>query len=118
MLADPILTERAIINVQDNAAKYAITDSTIHSVALLDGAFPVISVADNGPGISSGAPDRVFDMFCRAESGDKQRAGTGLGLAICEGLVEAQGGFIRAEPVSADGKGMRIVIRLPLDANR
>ena len=115
LLVDPILTEQVIVNILDNAAKYAPIGSTVHITAQREGAFALLSFADNGPGIPKGAHDRVFDMFYRADSGDKQRAGTGLGLAICKGLVEAQGGAIRAEPVNANGSGLRIVISLPLE---
>jgi two-component system, OmpR family, sensor histidine kinase KdpD len=113
--ADPILTEQVLVNILDNAAKYAPDGTGIAITARVDGGLAILSVADEGPGIPAGAHDRVFDMFYRASTGDKERAGTGLGLAICKGLVEAQGGTIRAEPVHADGTGTRIVIRLPLD---
>ena len=113
LLADPILTEQVIVNILDNAAKYASVGTTIHIAARVDGPFAVLSFADDGPGIPAGAHDKVFDMFYRADGGDRQRAGTGLGLAICKGLVEAQGGTIRADAVKADGTGLRITLRLP-----
>lgn len=114
--ADPILTEQVIVNILDNAAKYAAPGTTILICARLDVTQAVLSIADEGPGIPAGAHDRVFDMFYRADNGDKQRAGTGLGLAICKGLIEAQGGTIRAEPVRPDGTSTRITIRLPFSA--
>jgi two-component system, OmpR family, sensor histidine kinase KdpD len=114
IIADPILMEQVIVNILDNSAKYAPGGSAIRVVAQVDGREAVLSFADSGPGIPAGAHERVFDMFYRAGDGDRQRAGTGLGLAICKGLVEAQGGTIRAESVNADGTGTRIVIRMPL----
>jgi len=116
LTVDPILTEQVIVNILDNAAKYAPVGTTITISARIDGPSAVLSIADTGPGIPAGAYDRVFDMFYRASTGDAQRAGTGLGLAICKGLIEAQSGTIRAEPVNADGSGTRIVIHLPLAA--
>ena len=112
---DPILTEQVIVNILDNAAKYAPAGTTITITARVDGARALLSIADEGPGIPPEAQGRVFDIFYRVDTGDQQRAGTGLGLAICKGLVEAQGGSIRAEAASADGSGTRIVISLPLD---
>ncbi len=109
--ADPILTEQVIVNILDNAVKYAAPGTTIRITALLDGQSAVLSIADEGPGIPAGSIDRVFDMFYRANSGDAQRAGTGLGLAICKGLIEAQGGRIRAE--ASQPTGTRIIITLP-----
>jgi two-component system, OmpR family, sensor histidine kinase KdpD len=114
IMADPILMEQVIVNILDNSAKYAPEGTAIGVAARVDGRDAVLSFADSGPGIPPGAHDRVFDMFYRAGDGDRQRAGTGLGLAICKGLVEAQGGTIRAESVNADGTGTRIVIRMPL----
>ncbi|MBI1220384.1 MAG: DUF4118 domain-containing protein [Rhodobacteraceae bacterium] len=112
---DPILTEQVIVNVLDNAMKYAPVGSAIMISARIDGARVLLSIADEGPGIPPGAHEQVFEMFFRAVNGDRQRAGTGLGLAISRGLIEAQGGTIRAEPAQADGTGTRIVIALPLD---
>lgn len=114
MRADPILTEQVIVNILDNAAKYAPPGSAIRIDARLDGPQILLSITDSGPGIPLPAIDKVFDMFYRADSGDAQRAGTGLGLAICKGLLEAQGGRIRAEVAQADGRGTRIVISLPI----
>ena len=117
LMADPILTEQVLVNILDNAAKYAPAQTTIQIAARLDAGQVVLSIADEGPGIPQGAHQRVFDMFYRADNGDRQRAGTGLGLAICKGLVEAQGGVIHAESVNADGSGTRVLVRLPTDAS-
>ena len=114
LLVDPVLTEQVIVNILDNAVKYAPQGTTIRIAAQLDGRSTMLSIADEGPGIPAAAIDRVFDMFYRANSGDAQRAGTGLGLAICKGLIEAQGGTIHAEPTQPDRTGTRILITLPL----
>jgi PAS domain S-box-containing protein len=58
----------------------------------------VISVADNGPGISPDEVPHVFERFYRAQHGRQQHSsGTGLGLAICKAFVEAHGGIIWVE---------------------
>ena len=114
VLADEVLLEQVLVNVLDNAAKYAPAGSTIAIEARPTGARLDLSIADSGPGIPSAEQARVFDMFYRVTEGDRQRAGTGLGLAICKGLTEAMGGTIRAETASSDGTGTRIVLSLPL----
>ncbi len=114
VLVDPLLIEQVLMNLLDNAAKYAPEASRITVSARTLGPVMELGVADQGPGIPEGARARVFDMFFRVNEGDIQRAGTGLGLAIARGIVEAHGGTIRAEPAQRDGTGTRIVITLPL----
>lgn len=114
ILADGVLLEQVLVNVLDNAAKYAPEGTGIIIAARLLGVRVELSVTDRGPGIPPDDQARVFDMFYRVAGGDRQRAGTGLGLAICKGLVEAMGGTIRAETGWPDGTGTRIVMALPL----
>lgn len=114
VLADEVLMEQVLVNILDNAAKYAPGGSTIALAARQSGAHMELSITDSGPGIPVDEQARVFDMFYRVNEGDRQRAGTGLGLAICKGLTEAMGGTIRAETASSDGTGTRIVLSLPL----
>jgi two-component system sensor histidine kinase KdpD len=114
VLGDEVLLEQVLVNILDNAAKYAPPGSTIAIAARPTGARLDLSITDSGPGIPPSEQARVFDMFYRVTEGDRQRAGTGLGLAICKGLTEAMGGTIRAESASPDGTGTRIVLSLPL----
>lgn len=114
ILADGVLFEQVIVNILDNAAKYAPEGTAISIGARSVGKEVEIAVTDHGPGIPLADQARVFDMFTRVEGGDRQRAGTGLGLAICKGLVEAMGGTIRATTGWPDGSGTRIVITLPV----
>lgn len=114
ILADGVLLEQVLVNILDNAAKYAPEGTEITMAARKRDLRVEIAVTDHGPGIPPADQARVFDMFYRVEGGDRQRAGTGLGLAICKGLVEAMGGTIRAETGWPDGTGTRIVVTLPL----
>ncbi|MCA3449117.1 MAG: sensor histidine kinase KdpD [Rhodobacter sp.] len=114
VFADEVLLEQVLVNILDNAAKYAPAGSTIALAARLTGVRLELSITDSGPGIPHAEQGRVFDMFYRVTEGDRQRAGTGLGPAICKGLTEAMGGTIRAETASPDGTGTRIVLSLPL----
>ena len=111
---DPVLIEQVLVNILDNACKYAGPGRAIKIAAQQSRGRAILSVEDEGPGLPPGAAAHVFDMFWRAEQGDGGQAGTGLGLAICKGIVEAHGGAIRAEAVSPDGRGTRIVLELPL----
>jgi two-component system sensor histidine kinase KdpD len=111
---DFLLTEQVLVNLLDNAAKYAPAGSKIEIVGRREGAETILEIRDEGPGIPAGDVERVFDKFYRVRSADRQRAGTGLGLAICRGFIEAQGGRISAANL-ADRSGAVMTIRLPIE---
>lgn len=67
-----------------------------------------LTIADNGPGISTDARGRLFEPFYTTKPGD---SGSGLGLAICREFVEAHAGTIRFE--DTPGGGATFVVELP-----
>jgi two-component system, OmpR family, sensor histidine kinase KdpD len=111
---DFVLMEQVLVNLLDNAAKYAPGGTTIEIDGRRENGTVVIEVRDEGPGIPLDDLERIFDKFYRVRSGDRQRAGTGLGLAICRGFVEAQGGTIEAAN-RVGRSGAVFTIRLPID---
>jgi two-component system sensor histidine kinase KdpD len=111
---DFVLMEQVLVNLLDNAAKYAPSGTTIEIDGRRENGTVVIEVRDEGPGIPVDDLERIFDKFYRVRSGDRQRAGTGLGLAICRGFIEAQGGTIVAAN-RADRSGAVFTIRLPVE---
>ena len=88
---DVLLMEQVLINLLDNAAKYAPPASTITIGAKRRDGAVLIQVIDEGPGIPEDRLTRIFEKFHRVNDGDRQRAGTGLGLAICRGLRRSDG---------------------------
>lgn len=92
---DARLIVQVIINIVDNAIKYTPTGSEIRIVTKKEGKWAVISIADDGPGISDENKKHVFDMFF---SGSKKiadsRRSLGLGLALCKSIVNSHGGEI------------------------
>jgi two-component system sensor histidine kinase KdpD len=118
VLADPALLEQVMVNVLDNAVKYAPQGSHINITTARDDTKVRISVADEGVGIPPGELDAVFDSFFRASRGDRVAPGTGLGLAIAKAFTEAMGGSIAAQSprldLPADGlPGTIITLELP-----
>jgi len=109
---DVVLFEQVLVNLLDNAAKYAPPGSTIAICASGDGRQVELTVSDEGPGIPPEDLERVFEMFHRVDKGDRQRAGTGLGLSICRGFVEVLGGTIRASN-RTDRSGAVFTITFP-----
>jgi two-component system sensor histidine kinase KdpD len=94
--ADPALLEQVLVNLFENAAKYGPGDEPVAVAGRRAGNEVIISVTDDGPGISAADLPHVFDSFYRARRGDRTIPGTGLGLAIAHGLTEAMGGSIAA----------------------
>ncbi len=114
--ADPALLEQVLVNVLENAAKYAGPGSPVRVVARAEGALVCLSISDCGPGIPAVDLPHVFDSFYRARREDRTVPGTGLGLAIARGLTEAMGGTIEAASPAASpvqpGPGTTILLRL------
>ncbi len=96
VLADATLLEQVLVNILDNAVKYAPDGSRIGISAVRNGASVAISVTDEGVGIPASDLPHVFDSFFRATRGDRIAPGTGLGLAIAKAFTQAMGGRIGA----------------------
>ena len=96
VMADRQRLVQVLNNLLANAARHAPDSAPIRIAAEREGLSVAVSVADEGRGI---APDQLGQLFRKyTTAGDRKGGlGSGLGLAICKGLVEAQGGRIRAE---------------------
>lgn len=76
----------------------------------------VVEVADEGPGLSPEARERVFERFYRADaSRSREDGGTGLGLAIVAALVAAHDGVVEVDSTPGEGAVFRVVIPLDTD---
>jgi two-component system sensor histidine kinase KdpD len=117
--ADPALLEQVLVNLLDNAVKYAPSGSLVRISAALSGRSVAIEVADQGIGIPAEDLPHVFDSFYRARLGDRVTPGTGLGLAIAKGLTEAMGGTIavqspRPDTPADNPHGTVLTLRFPV----
>lgn len=100
LLCDRNKLLQAAANLISNAIKFSGENGRVSiSVQSRDGSI-VFSVSDTGPGVPEDFQRRIFEPFEQAPSG-KKNEGTGLGLAICKLVVEAHGGTVRAENLSA-----------------
>jgi two-component system sensor histidine kinase KdpD len=108
---DPLLIEQVLINLLENAVKYAPGDAPIEISASVENHTARLAVADRGPGFAPGEVTRVFDKFYRGQAVGT-RSGAVLGLAIARGIVEAHGGRITAEPRSGGGALFRFTLPL------
>ena len=92
---DPKLIVQVIINLIDNAIKYTPVGSHIDISVTNENKMAVISVADDGPGISEEMKPRIFDRFyCGSNKIADSRRSLGLGLSLCKSIVNAHGGKI------------------------
>jgi CheY-like chemotaxis protein len=102
------------VNILNNAAKYSDPEGKILLSVTKDANEAVISIRDEGIGISEDMLSRVFDMFGQIETPERQvRGGLGIGLSVVKKLVEMHGGMVIAMS-EGRGKGSEFVVRLPL----
>ena len=108
--ADPVLFERAVGNLVDNALRFTPENGSIQiALAEHDGDFE-LAVSDNGCGIAPEHLPRVFDRFYRAES-SRGSDGAGLGLALVKSIVDLHGGS--ASIHSEIGRGTTVTLTFP-----
>ncbi len=92
---DTKLVVQVLINLVDNAIKYTPAGSGIHIHTEKQDKWVVVSVSDDGPGISDDQKPRIFEMFYSGANqiADSRRS-LGLGLSLCKSIVTAHGGRI------------------------
>ena len=110
VLGSERLLRRLLENLTDNAVKYTDARGSISISLVREGDRAILTVADDGIGMSAEELGHVFDRFWRSEE-SRERPGSGLGLAIAKAVVEAHGG--RIEAASEPGAGATFTIRLP-----
>jgi len=109
--ADRTRFQQVMANLLDNAIKYSGGGREIEISARAEDACAVISISDQGIGISPSDINRIWDRLYRGDHSRSQR-GLGLGLSFVKAIVNAHGGTVSVE--SELGKGSMFTIRLPL----
>jgi PAS domain S-box-containing protein len=112
--ADLVRLAQVFGNLLNNAAKYTDRGGHIWFTAQRQDGDVLISVRDNGIGISAEALPRIFDMFSQASPALlRAQGGLGIGLSLVKGLVELHGGSITATS-DGPGRGSTFTVRLPI----
>ncbi|HET6764842.1 MAG TPA: ATP-binding protein [Longimicrobiaceae bacterium] len=101
---------RVLVNLLENAHKYAPAGTPIDLAAAREGDRLVVRVADRGAGVPDEERERIFQPFYRRADALAD-AGTGLGLSISRRLADAQGGSLTVQP--RPGGGSVFTLSLP-----
>jgi signal transduction histidine kinase len=116
VLADETRIGQVISNLISNAIKYSPSGGEIQISGMVRPESVIISVSDQGSGISPGDLPHVFDRFYRSKDASRTTKGAGLGLYLSKAVIEAHGGQIWIEPGSQSGT--TISFSLPRDVYR
>jgi two-component system, OmpR family, sensor histidine kinase KdpD len=108
---DVTMLEQILLNLLENAVRFAPDGSPITVTARQTGAHVELRVIDHGPGVHPDEAEAIFTEFHRSQS-RTEGEGTGLGLAIVASLVAAHSGEVWCEPTP--GGGATFVVRFPL----
>lgn len=113
-MIDTRALELAVLNLLDNAFKYAKDGGRVDIDVTRENGSIAVSVSDRGPGIAPEDQDRIFERFVRGRNATEQRIrGSGIGLSLVKHIAESHGGSIRVESPLADGLGTRFVLTIP-----
>ena len=113
MFIDELMTERAMMNLAENAIKYSPEGGEVHIGAKIEDEMLVLSVSDNGYGISEEDQERLFERGERVRRKEhKGIRGSGLGLFIVRNVARKHKGFATVD--SEVGKGSVFTISIPL----
>ena len=108
-----VLVQQALVQIIDNAVKYSHSGSCISASAWARDGLMVLSVSDEGAGLTAAEQSKMWDRFVRGERHAATTSGSGLGLWIASAFIAANGGMMSA--VSAGpGLGTTVAIELPV----
>lgn len=104
--------EQAVLNLLDNAAKYAASGKVVELRLVPDAGGAMLEVLDRGPGVPESLRERIFENFFRVNASLTARVpGSGLGLSIARRLLRDQGGELLCLPRDGGGACFRILLR-------
>ena len=114
---DPTRVIQVLANLLNNAAKFTPRGGHIELTSMQEGADVVVSVRDNGVGISPALLERIFEMFTQVgRTHAHTGGGLGIGLTLVRRLVEMHGGRVEARSAGPN-TGSEFLVRLPLVNN-
>lgn len=110
--ADPARIEQVLVNLLNNAIKYAPESDIIEIESEVIESTFLIRVRDFGIGISAESLNAVFNKFYRTSEVEKNFSGLGMGLYISKEIIQRHGGQLSVESIL--GKGSTFSLSLPI----
>lgn len=118
VVGDPVRLAQAVTNLLHNAVKYTPAGGDIEMSVRAEGIDLIISVRDNGLGISHSVLPHVFELFTQSSRTISASAGgMGVGLAVVKAVAESHGGTASAMS-AGPGAGSEFTLRLPIVTTR
>jgi len=118
LYGDRVRLTQVFANLLGNAAKYTPEHGKIWVKVSRDADNAIVSVRDNGVGITEESLNHLFDLFYQAQPPlESIASGLGIGLTLARRLIELHGGSIEARSDGL-GKGSEFIVYLPLVKQR
>lgn len=113
---DPVRLSQVVSNLLINAAKYTPPQGEIRVSGVRDAGDAMLTVSDNGAGVSRELLLRMFEPFVQGRQNlERSKGGLGLGLAIVRSIVDLHQGSIAAQSDGA-GRGSKFIVLIPAEA--
>jgi signal transduction histidine kinase len=109
-IGDPVLVERLITNLVDNAVRHNVPDGWVLVATGIRGGMAFIDVANSGPPIPGELVPSLFEPFRRLSGRAGSPDGTGLGLSIVRSVAIAHHGQVTARPLLAGGLEVSVLL--------
>jgi two-component system, OmpR family, sensor histidine kinase KdpD len=110
---DPVLVQQALVQIFDNAVKYSHAGSQITVGARARDGRMILSVSDEGAGLTAAEQSKIWDRFVRGDRHAATTSGSGLGLWIANAFIAANDGKMNAVS-EGPGLGTAMTIELPV----
>jgi two-component system OmpR family sensor kinase len=110
ILGDSQRVHQVVANLLANASTHTPNGSQIKVVLEQGVSETIISVSDNGPGLSESDQERIFERFFRADPSRARNSGegSGLGLSIVDAVMNAHGGYVSVQSKLGEGATFKL----------
>jgi signal transduction histidine kinase len=112
---DPVLVERLVANLVDNAIGHNVVDGHIHVSTGVKDDQAVLLVTNTGPVVPPSELNRLFEPFQRLDGHRTHHNGHGLGLSIVRAIATAHGAAITAVAPPGGGLSVNVSFATPTD---